>query len=77
MCLFEAMNGVDIEDLKVAESSKRILKKLLEIVNSEEDSEIKDKLLKMHKLNLRLSRKIILDHQAKEALANFKKTKDA
>jgi len=59
--LCEVLDGNDIETLDVGESSKRILRKLISII--EQDSEIKDKLLKMHKLSLKTAGDIILNKQ--------------
>lgn len=60
--LCEVLNDKkDIDILDIGESSKRILRKLLEVVENEEGSEIKSKLLKMYKLNLSSAKDIILE----------------
>ena len=64
--VYDVLNGVDIETMDIGTSSKRILRKILEIVNNEEDSEIKNKLLKTHKLNLRIASDLILESKMKK-----------
>ena len=58
--------GENIEEFDIGVNSKSILFKIKDFLERDEGSEFKEKLLKSHKINLRIAKRMILDKQSEE-----------
>lgn len=58
--------GENIEDFDIGVSSKSILFKIKYFLDKENNKDFKEELLKLHKMNLSIAKRIILEKQSEE-----------
>lgn len=63
--IMKILNDEDIETFEVGKTSKEVLQKIKNFLeNNDEKGELKDKLLKTHKITINIAMRIILEKQA-------------
>ena len=64
--IIKILDGENINEFNIGVSSKNILFKIKEFLEKDEGSEFKEKLLKSHKINLSIAKRMILEKQSEE-----------